>query len=80
MQQLEVDSARQMSDIEINKFKSTVDAIGKNTIVEMSRAGPELQAKLLKGLGLKGFMISDGKMPINLMQTAEGMLGGNKWD
>jgi major vault protein len=78
MQQLEVDSARQMSDIEINKFKSTVDAIGKNTIVEMSRAGPELQAKLLKGLGLKGFMISDGKMPINLMQTAEGMLGGNK--
>jgi hypothetical protein len=25
-------------------------------------------------------MISDGKMPINLMQTAEGMLGGNKWD
>jgi len=30
---------------------------------------------LLKGLGLKGFMLVDGKNPINLLNTANGMLG-----
>jgi len=41
----------------------------------MARAGPETQAKLLQGLGLKGFMITDGKNPVNLMNTATGILG-----
>lgn len=41
----------------------------------MARAGPETQSKLLKGLGLKGFMIVDGKNPVNLFNTANGMLG-----
>ena len=40
----------------------------------MARAGPETQAKLLKGLGLQGFMIMDGKNPINLFNTANGMI------
>jgi len=40
----------------------------------ISKAGPEMQAKLLKGLGLKGFLISDGKNPINLFNTANGMI------
>jgi major vault protein len=43
--------------------------------VELARAGPETQAKLLKGLGLKGFMISDGKNPLNLFTAANGMIG-----
>ena len=42
MLELEVDSAKKMSEIEIGKFKSTVDAMGKDTIVTMSKAGPEL--------------------------------------
>jgi len=46
--------------------------MGKDTIVAMAKAGPESQAKLLKGLGLKGFLISDGKNPINLFNTANG--------
>jgi major vault protein len=41
----------------------------------MARAGPETQAKLLQGLGLKGFVITDGKNPVNLFNTANGMLG-----
>lgn len=42
----------------------------------MARAGPEMQAKLLGGLGLKGFMVMDGKSTINLMDTVSGMVGG----
>ena len=42
----------------------------------MARAGPEMQAKLLGGLGLKGFMVMDGKHSINLLDTVNGMVGG----
>ncbi len=43
-------------------------------MVSIARAGPEVQAKLLKSLGLKGFMIMNGKNPINLFRTAEGLV------
>ena len=43
-----------------------MEAIGKDTIIQMARAGPEMQSKLLKGLGLQGFMVVDGKNPVNL--------------
>ena len=36
-----------------------------------------MQAKLLKGLGLQGYLVTDGKNPINLFQTAKGMVGTN---
>jgi len=72
---LEIKKSNDLAAIEVKKFKELVQAIGKETIVAMARAGPETQAKLLKGLGLKGFLISDGKNPINLFNTANGMLG-----
>ncbi len=36
---------------------------------------------MIKGLGLKGFLISDGKNPINLFNTATGFFGdfGKIW-
>ena len=76
--EVELDSKKRLIEIEINQFKRTVDAIGSDTIVQMARAGPETQAKLLKGLGLEGYMIVDGKHTLNLMGTANGMLGGGK--
>ena len=47
---------------------------GRETIAAMARAGPEMQAKLLQGLGLKGFLLTDGKNPINLFNAAQGMV------
>jgi len=73
---LEVEKATQMAEIETQKFKSLVDAIGKNTLKTIAQAGPELQARLLNGLGLKSFMITDGNSPINLFNTANGLIGG----
>lgn len=72
---LEIKKAKEMADIEIKKFKQIVGAIGQETIVEISKAGPEMKAQLLKGLGLKGYLVSDGKNPINLFNTANGFLG-----
>jgi len=46
-----------------------------NTIRSIAQAGPEMQANLLKGLGLKSFLITDGNSPINLFNTAKGLIG-----
>jgi len=73
--QLEITKVKEMTEIEVNKFEKMVDAIGKETLVQISKAGPEMKAKMLKGLGLKGFLVTDGKNPINLFNTANGMLG-----
>jgi major vault protein len=51
-----------------------VEAIGKDTIVEMANAGPELQAKLLEGLGLQGYLMMDSNNPVNLFNAAEGFV------
>lgn len=75
MDELEINKARNLSRIEAEKFRMTMDSFGRETVVSMARAGPELQSKLLKGLGLKGFMVMSGKNPINLMGLAGGLLG-----
>jgi major vault protein len=74
LDQLEIRKAQELMRIETEKFKQVVDCIGKETIVSMARAGPEFQAKLLSGLGLKGFMLMNSKNPINLLGTAAGFI------
>eukprot|EP01104_Vermistella_antarctica_P010585 TRINITY_DN2835_c0_g1_i1.p1 TRINITY_DN2835_c0_g1~~TRINITY_DN2835_c0_g1_i1.p1 ORF type:complete len:1000 (+),score=216.38 TRINITY_DN2835_c0_g1_i1:372-3002(+) len=75
MDQLGLEKSAALSQVEAEKFKKIVDAIGRDTLAAMARAGPEMQARLLKGLGLKSFMITDGNTPINLFQTANGLVG-----
>jgi major vault protein len=72
--ELELNKARELAAIEAKKFKELVDAIGPETIKKMAQAGPEMQAKLLQGLGLKSLMITDGSSPINLFNTAAGLI------
>jgi len=72
---LEVTKAKELASIEAKKFKDVVDAIGPDTIKKIAQAGPEMQAKLLGGLGLKSLMITDGSSPINLFSTASGLIG-----
>jgi len=76
LMKLEVEKAKDLAEIECTKFKQTVDAIGADTIAQIAQAGPEMQAKLLGGLGLQGYLVTDGKSPINLFQTAQGLVGG----
>ena len=71
---LEIDYSKVLAQIEATKFSRIINAITKDTIKAMARAGPETQAKLLGGLGLQSVLISDGRSPINLFQTAQGML------
>jgi major vault protein len=77
LNELEIAKSKELAGIEAKKFKDIVDAIGANTIKSMAEAGPAMQAKLLGGLGLKSFLITDGNSPINLFNTASGLVGGN---
>jgi major vault protein len=72
--EMDVTKARALADIEVQKFKDTVKAIGPETIKAIAQAGPEMQLKLLSGLGLKSVMITDGNSPINLFSTANGLV------
>jgi major vault protein len=70
---LEIQKSRELSNIECKKFEQIVEAIGSDTIESMAKAGPEMQTKLLQGLGLQGFIITDGNNPINLFNTANNL-------
>eukprot|EP01006_Ploeotia_vitrea_P061194 TRINITY_DN7746_c0_g1_i1.p1 TRINITY_DN7746_c0_g1~~TRINITY_DN7746_c0_g1_i1.p1 ORF type:complete len:841 (+),score=171.23 TRINITY_DN7746_c0_g1_i1:48-2570(+) len=72
---LEISKEKDMAQIEVDKFKKSVSAIGRDTIAAMARAGPEMQARMLKGLGLQGYLLTDGNSPINLMNAAQSMTG-----
>lgn len=73
---LEITKSRELSSIETEKFKNMVDSIGSDTLASIATAGPEMQVKMLQALGLKSTLITDGSSPINLFNTAHGLLGG----
>jgi len=75
LNELDIQKARELSNIECKKFEQIVEAIGCDTIESMAKAGPEMQTKLLQGLGLQGFLITDGNNPINLFNTANNLVG-----
>ena len=43
--ELEIQKAKEMSNIETVKFKDQVDAIGAETIASIATAGPEMQVR-----------------------------------
>ncbi|KAK3703611.1 hypothetical protein QZH41_019149 [Actinostola sp. cb2023] len=71
----EISKVGAMAGIETEKFKNMVSAIGADTIQAIATAGPEMQVKLLKSLGLKSTLITDGSSPVNLFSTAQGLIG-----
>jgi len=75
---LQIARSKDLAVIEAKKFKDVVTAIGADTIRSMAEAGPAMQAKLLQGLGLKSFLITDGNSPINLFNTASGLIGNQQ--
>jgi len=74
MDNLEIERASGLASIESTKFKAIIAAIGRETIAAIAQAGPEMQAKLLEGLGVKSLLITDGNSPINLFNTANGLI------
>jgi len=59
---------------ESNKFKEIMESLGPQTLIEIAKSGPELQAKLLQGLNLSGYVLTDGNNPINLFNLANNLV------
>ena len=73
---LELSKAQEMSSIETQRFKSMVDALGGETIKAIASGPQDHQVKMLQSLGLSSTLITDGRTPINLLNTAKGLFGG----
>jgi len=74
LNKLEISKATALADIEADKFKAIVESISTHTLRNIATSGPVLQQQMLKSLGLKSFMITDGSTPINLFNTAGGVV------
>eukprot|EP00048_Salpingoeca_helianthica_P014523 m.222103 g.222103 ORF g.222103 m.222103 type:complete len:850 (+) comp15960_c0_seq1:41-2590(+) len=73
--ELEIAKSREVMGIEVKKFQDMVGAIGADTLRSIATSGPEMQVKMLQALGLKSTIITDGNSPINLFNTAQGLIG-----
>jgi major vault protein len=69
--ELEVEKTKLNAESSESKLKIMVEALGRNTLIEMAKAGPESQAKILKSLGIKSMIITDGKNPLNIFNTGK---------
>lgn len=74
---LELEKARRLAGMNAAEFREKVQALGADTIRAIAQAGPEMQARLLEGLGIQSVLITDGKSPINLFGTAQGLINSN---
>ena len=75
MNLIEIQKSTELANLETGKFKKMVESIGAGTLKDMATAGPELQLKMLQALGLQSTLITDGSNPINLFNTANGLIG-----
>jgi major vault protein len=73
--ELELEREAQLSAIQSHSFCSTVAAIGSLNLQEMAKSQIEAKANMLANLGLEGILVSNGRTPVNLIKTAEGMIG-----
>jgi major vault protein len=73
-QNLEIKRLTAAADLEVQRIVKTMATMGQDTMIAIANAGPELKTQLLQALNLKGFLVSDGKNPINLFNSASGMI------
>jgi len=73
--ELEIEKVKRLANIETEEFKEHVNAIGAKTIQAIATSGPDNQVKLLQALGIKSTLITDGRSPINLFNTAVDLVG-----
>lgn len=69
-----IEKAERMAEISSMEFTQRVQAIGPDTLKAIAQAGPEMQARLLEALGIQSVLITDGNSPVNLFNTAQGLI------
>jgi len=68
--QIELHEKQILSDLETSKFEKVIKAIWQDTLVEISKAWPESQIKMLQALGLDWYILTNWNSPVNLFNFA----------
>jgi len=74
LNKLEVDRAEELAKIEAEKFNKIVKAIGADTLTAIAQAGPDVQTQMLAGLGIEGFLVSDGSSPLAVFTQHQSLI------
>ena len=61
--------------MQVKKFKQVTETLGPASMRDLAVAGPEMQIKPFRILGLKSAFITDSSLLINFFSTAWGLLG-----
>lgn len=77
MSELRINRMKELADIEASKFEGIMGTLGQETLVALAKSGMETQLSMLEGLGLKGYLLTDGQTPINLFNAADGLIKKN---
>lgn len=72
---LEISKAQKMAEIETGKFQNMVTTLGPENIARIATSGHDNQLAMLQALGLQSTLITDGSTPLNLFNTAKGLVG-----
>lgn len=72
---LELKQKRALAQLEANRFSRMVQSIGRENLSLMARAGSKHDIQMLQALGIRSTLITDGSTPINLLTTADGLIG-----
>lgn len=75
MVDLRIHRKKSMADIEAKKFEGIMEALGQEALISIANSGIENQKQMLEGLGLKGYLLTDGQTPVNLFSAAQGLIG-----
>jgi len=74
LNELEVQRAKDLASIEAAKFKNIVKAIGAETLQTIAQAGPDVQTQMLAGLGVHGFLATDGSSPLAVFTQHQSLI------
>ncbi|KAJ5072278.1 major vault protein [Anaeramoeba ignava] len=66
MDNLDLEKAKNLSEIKSQALKKIVDAISVQTLQNIAKASPLFKSRILKGLGVRNYLITDGKSQINM--------------
>ena len=72
MNQLAVEKERRLAQIESEKTKNIIQALGTGTIKNIADSRPKCEVRMLEALGIHSTLISDGKTPVNLYRGVKG--------
>ncbi|KAK3739812.1 hypothetical protein QZH41_009060 [Actinostola sp. cb2023] len=72
--ELNIERAKKLAAIQVEKFASMVKSIGPETITNIAESGPKSQISILEGLGIENVLITDGVTPLNLYQSSSGLI------